>query len=256
MYDEIGKLGEQLLPYYKYMIIWKDLYVVHGGFVNWTAEGLGIASFTNEIWNEGKWFQRDGAFDPDKTWVARDRLEFGANFTPYTEHEHPIHGKVLIGGPTKFGSRVTPAFMLEEEAHRNFAFTMFHAGEMPVVRFARSEAVAVAPGLTRITVEVENPKVIPTRLRVAQDRRIGLPDFVTCEVEVGARVVAGGFVDRFDSRTFDPVKNEPERLKNDAGVSGRGRRAFRFLVSDAQGKNVVIRYRAEKAHAIELTITP
>ncbi len=256
MYDAIGQLGEQLLPYYKYMIIWKDLYTVHGGFVNWTAEGLGIASFTNEIWNEGKWFQRDGAFDPDKAWVARDRLEFGANFTDYTEHDHPIYGKVLIGGPTKYGSRVTPTFMLEEEAHRNFAFSMFHAGEMPVLAFTRTEAVEVSPGLTRITVEVANSKLVPTRLRVAQDRGIGTPDLLTCETEGGAHVVAGGPVDRFESKTFDPVRFEPGRLRVDSGVPGRGRRTFRFLVSGAKGTHVTLYYRAQKARAIEAVVNP
>ena len=33
------------------MVIWKDLYTVYGGFVTWTYEGLGILSFTNELWS-------------------------------------------------------------------------------------------------------------------------------------------------------------------------------------------------------------
>ena len=33
--------------------------------------------------------------------------------------------------------------MLEEECHRNFAFTMVHAGEMPILRFDRVEVAKV-----------------------------------------------------------------------------------------------------------------
>src|SRR5262249_21985787 len=56
VYDAIAKEGEAILPYYKSMVIWKDLYEVHGGFVNWAAEGLGIIAFTNEMWNDDQYF--------------------------------------------------------------------------------------------------------------------------------------------------------------------------------------------------------
>ncbi|MEM7518335.1 MAG: M14 family metallopeptidase, partial [Planctomycetota bacterium] len=45
VFDELGKDGEKMLPFYRYMIIWKDLYSVFGGFATWGYEGLGIISF-------------------------------------------------------------------------------------------------------------------------------------------------------------------------------------------------------------------
>ncbi len=102
VYDEIGRLGEQLLPYYRYMVIYRDLYTVHGGFVDWTAEGLGIFSFTNEMWSDAKYFQRDVMPDEAREWVWRDHMVFGQTFTEYKEFDHPKYGKILIGGPNKW----------------------------------------------------------------------------------------------------------------------------------------------------------
>ena len=47
----IGQRGEQILPFYRSMIIWKDLYTVWGGELDWLYGARGILSFTCEIWN-------------------------------------------------------------------------------------------------------------------------------------------------------------------------------------------------------------
>ena len=41
VYDEIGETGERMLPYYNYYVIWRGLYSVHCGSVDWTNDGLG-----------------------------------------------------------------------------------------------------------------------------------------------------------------------------------------------------------------------
>ena len=46
-----------MLPYYRYMVIWSGLYTVHGGFIDWTNDGLGMLSFSNELWNGGQYYQ-------------------------------------------------------------------------------------------------------------------------------------------------------------------------------------------------------
>ena len=43
-YDALGETGERILPFYEYMILWNDLYTVHGGVLDWTADGLGISA--------------------------------------------------------------------------------------------------------------------------------------------------------------------------------------------------------------------
>lgn len=252
VYDEIGEIGAQMLPYYRYMVIYRDLYTVHGGFVTWTAEGLGITSFTNEMWSDGKYFQRD-VEDPDEeqTWIWRDKLAFGQTFSEFKEVEHPFYGKVLIGGPNKWARRNTPTFMLEEECHRNFAFTMFHASCMPELEFGRREVKRLGEGVWQVTLEVKNRQLIPTRLGIAAARRIGLPDLLTVE---GVEVLASGRLDGWFDREMDDHGREPGRVLVDDGIPGRGMRLFRFIVRGAEGETARVKYEAEKARTVEMEV--
>lgn len=252
MYDALGKAGEDLLPFYNYWVIHSDLYTVHGGFVNWLSEGLGIASFTNELWTDRRIMP-----DPDREFSAeermhwQDRMLFGQTFTDYSEYDHPEHGKVLIGGGTKYSSRVTPPFMLEEGCHRNFAFTMFHASNMPEIRFKWAGIKDMGDGLWELTVEVENTQIIPTRLAIAARNKIGLPDLFSLS---GAEVLISGQVgDRFD-RTMKPIQERPERMLIEDGIGGKSHSTFRFLVRGDEGKMIQLNYEADKARDIEVRI--
>lgn len=249
VYDQLGEAGEDILPYYDYMVIHADLYTVHGGFVNWLAEGLGIVSFTNELWTNSRMMP-----DPDREYSAeermhwQDRMLFGQTFTDYSEYDHPALGKVLIGGGTKYSSRVTPPFMLEEGCHRNFAFTMFHATNMPDIDFKWIEMKKLDRTLWEITIELENSKIIPSRLSLAAKKKIGLPDVLTLE---GSKVVlSGSLSDRFDT-SLSPVENRPEMIFIENGIGGNQINTYRFLVEGAVGDQIVLRYTAEKARDIE-----
>jgi hypothetical protein len=256
MYDELGKLGEQLLPYYRYMIIYKDLYTVHGGFVNWLAEGLGVSAFTNELWTGGKMFQRDvNRPDEEQQRIWRDQMMFGQTFTDYTEFDHPTWGKVLIGGPNRWSSRNTPTFMLEEECHRNFAFTTYHADQMPVLEWGRTKVESLGNNLWSVTVEVKNERVIPTRLAIARQKNIGLPDVLEVTgANQRTSVVAAGTMNDWFARSMDEVRFEPGRVLLNGGVPGRGEVVVRFIVSGREGDRLNIAYRAEKAKDLEKTV--
>ncbi|MFZ4429578.1 MAG: M14 family metallopeptidase [Phycisphaerales bacterium] len=255
VYDQLASVGEQLLPYYRSMVIHRDLYTVHGGFVNWTAESLGIFSFTNELWTPAKFFQRDRA-QPDETqqWLWRDRMAFGQLFTEHREIEHPTLGKVLVGGLNKWSSRVTPTFMLLEECHRNFAFTMFHADQTPRVMLARHEALSIGPGLWQLTVELANDRIMPTRSEVSRDKGIGSPDLVTVTVPDG-RVAAAFALDGWFDRSPTPVGHEPARVQLSGGVPGRGGVTLRFIIEAPPKASVEVRCVAEKAADLTATLS-
>ncbi len=251
VYDQLGKAGEDLLPYYDYMVIHADLYTVHGGFVNWLAEGLGIVSFTNELWTNRRIMP-----DPDRKFTAeermhwQDRMLFGQTFTNYTEYDHPTHGEVLIGGGTKYSSRVTPPFMLEEGCHRNFAFTMFHAANMPELEFKWIGIKQLHTQLWQITIEIENTKLIPTRTALAANKGIGLPDLLTL---LGPEVVLSGTLsDRFD-RLLSPIEHRPGRVLVEKGIGSKKISTFRFFVEGTKGDPVTLSYTAQKARDIEIT---
>ncbi|QOJ01650.1 MAG: peptidase M14 [Phycisphaeraceae bacterium] len=248
VYEELAKTGEQLLPYYRSLVIWKDLYTVHGGFVNWTAESLGIFSFTNELWTVEKYFQRaPSSPNEEQQWLWRDRMLFGQAFSEYKPFNHPTHGEVLIGGPNQWSSRSTPTFMLEEECHRNFAFTVYHADQMPRVAFDAVEAAAMGGGLWEVTVTLRNDRLIPTRSEHARRNRIGANDVLWCEPEGRGRVVTSGRLSSRSDRRFDEVLNEPGRVQLDGGVPGRGVVHHRFIVEGERGTRVNLSFTSQKS---------
>ena len=137
VYDAIARDGEAMLPFYRSMVIWKDLYEVHGGFVNWCAEGLGIVSFTNELWSGEQYFAERGegglefADGNERRLKFDDLLLFGETWVDWHPVPHPKWGTVEVGGFRKMTGRVPPPFMIQEMLHRNAAFCVFHASQMP-----------------------------------------------------------------------------------------------------------------------------
>lgn len=256
VYDRLGRAGEEMLPFYRYLVIYSGLYTVHGGFVNWMAEGLGIISFTNELWTDDRIMERtqdERQRDPEQQkarmhWI--DRVLFGQTFTNWTEYNHPTLGKVLIGGGTKWSSRTPPPFMLEEECHRNFAFTMFHADNMPLLDFNWIEVKPLGPRLWQLTIEIANEKIIPTRTAWAAQKQIGMPDTMMLSGDGVTVVTSGTLNDRFD-KTLDPVEHRKSLIVNEQGVPSQGQRVFRYIVAADDGTHVTLKYATQKARQIE-----
>lgn len=255
VYDAIAQAGAQMLPYYRDWVIWSDLYNVHGGQVNWFAETLGIVSFTNELWINAKRFQGEPARETeDQQWLWRDHVVFGTEFTEYTEVEHPEYGTVLVGGSNRWGSRQTPTFLLEEEAHRNFAFTMFHARQMPLLRFGRTEISDLGNGLWQVDVAIRNERHIPTRLSLARRNNIGQNDLLHFE-SGEATIVAAGRLRDFNDRQMNEARFEPDRMQFNDGIGGMDQQIVRYIVRGAEGAQFTLRYEAQKARNIEHTFT-
>ncbi|MCB9904565.1 MAG: peptidase M14 [Planctomycetes bacterium] len=238
VYDELGKDGERMLPFYDYMIIWKDLYSVFGGFVNWTYEGLGIISFTNEMWVSERMFPQDkpdpnagwfgGTSQEDRLWF-NDQLMSGGAYIEWHEVEHPLYGTVEVGGFRKDFGRVPPSFLIEEELHRNAVFCMRHAESMPDVVVRSHEVSSLGGGLTAIDVTFENLRPIPTRTALAAQKKVGKQDEFTIAGDF--EVLAGGFrEDRWRQERMDFDTDRPERLLSERGIPGRGEVMVRWIV--------------------------
>ena len=219
--------------------------------MNWFAEGLGVISLTNELWTD-KRIRQDGQ-DPseDDRRLWEQRMLFGQTRVPLREVQHPDLGPVLVGGGTKFSSRIPPPFMMEEELHRNFAFTMYHAEQMPLLRFESVDTAEAAPGLWEVTVTVANDRLIPTRTARAADKAIGLDDVLELS---GAPVATAGRLARRTDRAFDPQPFRAHALRFPQGVPGHGSVAARFLVTGQRGAPVTLRWTSEKATDIETTV--
>ena len=255
VYESIGRVGEQMLPGYRLMVIHSDLYPVHGGFVNWLAESLAVVSFTNELWTERRIMQNGSDPSSQMRNLWRDSVLFGQTETPLTEVDHPTLGKVLVGGSNKWASRIPPAFMLEEECHRNAAFTIFHAGEMPRVSMGPSLVRKLADGLWEVTIELKNDALIPSRTARAAEMKVGFADRVTLTPAKGATVVSSGQVGRRYDRTFNPDRETPLLVTLESGVPGRDSVFVRFLASGPEGAQVGVGFTAEKAIAVKGAVT-
>ncbi len=266
VYDEIGQIGEKMLPFYRYMVLYKDLYTVHGGFVNWVSEGLGIFSFTNELWANAKYYYgKEGDWDRnEQRFKFNDLLQFDQLWVPLKPYDHPTYGEVLIGGWNKYASRVQPMFMLEELCHRNFAFTMFHADHMPKLAFTHTRVRKLAPGTWEITVEIQNEKAIPTISALAAEKNIGARDQVKLLSIAGApdaglrlpdtRVLASGRPGSWRSvQMVDLTERSPERIWVDNGIGRYGTELFRWIVEGAGEVEVV--YTSQKGGKLKKRLT-
>lgn len=259
-YDVIGQEGERMLPFYDYMIIHADLYTVHGGFVNWTYEGLGIFSFTNELWASPQYWGKSGAETAD--WFEgrtasqlawNDSVMLGEVYVGWKPFVHPEYGEIEIGGFKRQHGRVAPSFMIEEMLHRNAMFCARHAEEIAEVSFQRVSAEDLGGGLWRVTAVLANAQAMPSRSAMAAQNHSGTPDRLTISGE-GVTVIAGGEQrDRFRPELIESPVRQPERLLLDEGVLGQGRLTVSWLVRGAAGAALKIRFEAEKADAAEWT---
>ena len=261
---EIGKVGERMIPFYRSLVIHKDLYNVHGGFIGWTYEHLGIFSFTNELWNNEQLLGRApaqgastmeravGAADEVNQLFFNDRLMFGAQFVPWKPVKHPLYGEIEVGGFVKQSQRVPPPFLIEELCHRNAAFVVYHAEQMPRVVWDEVAVEALGAETFAVSASVRNTRSIPSVSGQAERRKIGLPDTLAI-TGAGVTVVAGGPVVNRDTGEVSPTLRNPATLRLEGGVGGGETVRVRWFVR-GQGE-VKVRYASRKAGALEKTLT-
>lgn len=225
----IAARGEKILPFYRSMVIWKDLYTVWGGEVDWFYGARGILSFTNELWTSSNLLRTkdDPSRGDEALFLKHVLLEDGV--VPWKEFDHPTYGRIEIGGTRKEWGRTPPSFLLEEECHRNMAFTLFHADMMPKLGLADVSVTRIADGLYKVWVTIANDRPIPTRSGQDVAHRIGPPDVVSLSGASVKVLAAGRVLDR-DFRRVEAVDRRPERVEL-ASVPGMRAERVQFVVS-------------------------
>ena len=74
-----------------------------------------------------------------------------------------------MGGWKKTQGRVPPRFMNEELCHRNMAFSLYQADEMPQMKMGETKVEAIGGGVYRVHVDFTNTKLTPTILAKAEN---------------------------------------------------------------------------------------
>jgi hypothetical protein len=266
MYDELGQNAQRMLPFYRYLVIWSGLYTVHGGGIDYTNDALGIVSFSNELWNSGQYFTSPELKEEQKNpnspinprlaqYFFNDYLEFGDEFMEWKEFNHPQFGKVEIGGVTKktYG-RVPPRFMNEELCHRNMAFSLYQADQMPMMKMGDHSMEALGGGVYRLRLDINNERLMPTIMARSADNNVVAPDILSLEGK-GIEVLAAGWVlDKF-RQTPTQLIDQPQlkRILIRTGQAGRSTRTIEYLLKGSG--DVTVTYASQKGGTVRKTIT-
>ena len=248
VYDLIGKEGENLLPGYKYVVVWKDLYTVHGGSTDHFYGIYGVISFTNELYDEPADFDKDGKVTDQELLKFNDLLTLGRQFVDWHPYNHPQYGPIEIGGYRQDTQRIPEGWMLEEEMHRNSAFVLFHAHQLPRLSFGEPVVRKAGPRLWRLEVPVLNDRAIPSITARALQNKLHRQDIATV---AGGKVVASGLIDDPWLGKITLQEHRPERLMV-PGVDGGSTRRLFFLV-EGEGE-VTVKYDSLKGGKLEKKI--
>lgn len=205
--NEIGKTGEKMIAGYKLVTIWKDMYTVWGGELDWMYGAMGCYVYSNELWTPYLMFNDSTNTDE----YEFDRLLlFEDAFIPWKKAIHPVYGEIEIGGFSKNYGRLHPGFLLEADAHRNAAFCIYNAYQLPKLEISNLRVKNINGGLKEVTVSIENKRIIPTHSGTNLKYKIDPPDYVYLD---GGKVISGMIVENADLNTATEQKKNPQRME-------------------------------------------
>ena len=238
IYDAIGKKGEELMPGYKYLVVYKDLYSVFGGELDWFYGSRGIYTFTNELWTPYLLFNSDATreFNDESTFTFDRYLLFKDAFVEWHEYDHPQYGKIEIGGFKKNFTRMHPGFLMESDAHRQMAFTIYHGYHTPKLLIDTIMEKDLGGGLKEITATISNDRLMPTHSSQDLKYKIERPDYITIS---GAKAIAGMLVDNRNPNATTEQRNNPQTIEVD-NIPGQGYVTVRWIVQGNEKYTVTV----------------
>ena len=228
VYDVLGKKGEEIIPGYKYLVVYKDLYSVFGGELDWFYGGRGIYTFSNELWTPYQMYNSDAtrSFDDETTFKFDRYMLFKDAFVEWHPYNHPQYGKIEIGGFKKNFTRMHPGFLLESDAHRNMAFTVYHAYHTPKLQIDTIMEKDLGDGLKEITAIISNQRLMPTHSSQDLKYKIERPDYISL---TGAKVIAGMTVDNRNPAAAVEQKTGPQTIEV-SNIPGLGEVTVRWII--------------------------
>jgi hypothetical protein len=252
--EYVGKQGEKMLPGYRYIVIYKDFYTVYGGSVDFLFSVCGIYTFSNELDMTPTFdlaFMREQEEEPSeemRRWqmlsrrlnemTYHDLVLLGEQYSDWKSYKHPLYGDIEIGGTKKFGSRVPPFFQLADTCHRNAAFCLYHADNLPRLKFNFVKVKKLEKNLHQVDVMIENKNVTPTISALAVQKKLHRTDKLKIEGKNTKLLAAGVLVDEFQGTTtkLKPYKNFVWIAR---GIPGFGKITYRLLVKGSGDINLV-----------------
>ncbi len=224
-FDKLGKVGELVLPGYKYVELRSGLYPGYGVEMDWLYAMRGTVAFTVELNTAYNLFRRasEGIMGSDEDLHAFNKyLLLEDAWQPWHEVNHPQFGKVEVGGFKKNWVRQPAGFLIQEECHRNMAFALHMAGELPQVRVQSVTVKPMPGGVSEITAILQNTGALPTHLASDLQHHITGPDRARITGGEHFKIITG-LISTHDSFFQNPAEQKlrPDdlRIENIPGQS-------------------------------------
>jgi hypothetical protein len=142
--------------------------------------------------------------------------------------------------------------MSMETFHRNMAFTLYHADEMPIMRLGETRVESMGDGLYKVQVDIINERLIPSITARAMNNRVVRPDLLTIDGNVEI-VAAGWVVDKNrPGKTQMIDQEELDRIMVRSGHPGRTTKTIEYLVRGSG--NMEVTYSSVKGGTASTTV--
>jgi hypothetical protein len=167
---------------------------------------------------------------------------------------YPQFGKVELGGTWKktYG-RVPPRFMNEELCHRNMAFSLYQAGEMPKISLGETKVELISENVYKVRVDIKNEHLVPTILAKAAENNVVTPDLLTVEGRSVEVLSAGWVVDKFRNVSTQLIdQRDLKRIMLRNGLTGDTTRTIEYLVKGTG--DITVAYASLKGGSARKTI--
>jgi len=264
--DYLGKQAEKIIPGYRYLLSWKDLYSTYGDSVEWLTGILGAYAYCAEVFQtesetfrgakpEGTTaetgmagFLSDNISDRERI-KFNDNLAMGELYKPWKAFKHPTYGDIEIGGWVKMSSRLPTNFMIKDMVHRNAMAVVFAAKNAPSVSLEVTEVKALAKNLYRVRTRLQNSKAVPSMSYQAQKVNLYPKDMLKVTGPSAKVITAGVINDPYlELIAYKKYKPEVQFLV----VPGFGKVEHQFLV---EGKGeITLQYESRHAGRIKKTV--
>jgi hypothetical protein len=263
IYDILGIKGEQMLPGYFYGKSMNNL-SLPGREIDWMFGYRGAYSFINELFSNESFYHKRGVpykdyylqYQPQKEIDSvmkrndKDNFEYVSFLKEFLFNDcyiewhkviHPVLGEVEIGGYKRNWLRLTPGFLMEAEAHRNMAFTIYFASQMPEISFKNFRIQETKPNLFEVSITIANSGLLPTHSGPDIKHNIIRPDFVTIKC-LSAKVIEAYIKNNANSgeRKLPGVKMTSQAYRCEIdNISGKSELTIRWIIKGTGNLEII-----------------
>jgi hypothetical protein len=116
--------------------------------------------------------------------------------------------------------------LLESDAHRNMAFTIYHAYHTPLLNVDTVTEKDLGNGLKEVTAVISNSRIMPTHSSQDLKFKIERPDYISIS---GVKAIAGMIVENADLNITTEQTSNPEKIEI-ANIPGLSTVTVRWVI--------------------------